>query len=201
MALKISPGSVPPEKTPPVAPKEWKDMFPSGSSPVVSAAKDCEHIWNPQTNRCVRCGEVRPGATPGPEFAKPAPKSMAQPEQSIAPTVGKLKLGGGGQVLAKTASQVQLPEPTPTPWRLPQAVQEPPAGSYTVLHAIQDLQKGRPGILMLVKKASGEGYKVERVFESGQLTATVQLSASGGLSFKTRFGLREVPQYDPVWRS
>lgn len=188
------------EKTPPwegeqeiqpKPPEAVQSVAPSGSL-VTSWGKKpvgCDHLWNPQTGKCVRC------STPKPVVSENAPLlvrsnlkfKVALPEQQVAPPLKAL-----APLRAPEKGRHSLP-PTRT-------FPSPPEGSYTILTAIKELSEGRKGTLTLRKEATGVVYTVESVYQVTAEQAHVLLLGPDGLRIKPIVGYREVPQYLPVWR-
>jgi hypothetical protein len=80
---------------------------------------------------------------------------------------------------------VPPPQPATTP------------GTYTILTALAELAAGKKGTLMLVHKATGQGYQVMGYDPS---TGKARLKGTQGQLLNPIVGEREASQYDPVWR-
>lgn len=113
-----------------------------------------------------------------------------------------LKFSGGAAPVSPAQPQsVAKVEPLPTPQSTKiQSAQSDSVPSESILQALMKKKAGDKRTLMLVKNATGMGYKVEQIFEAGQLVAVVQVTSGDKISFKTRITMREVVQYSPVWR-
>jgi hypothetical protein len=190
-----------------IKPEPAQSIAPWEGPPDQVVAKLCTaHIWNPQTGLCVRCSAPRYGTDSGLKEVLEADKLAKAPQPTgpsnlrikapvpvqqapVAPPAPKpLVLSASSQALIKSKPQPYVP-----PVRAP-------GDPYTILDALLELSKGRQGTLMLVKNKTGDGFKVESLYEADEKQATMLLSGSNGLQFRTRVSAREVPLYTPVWR-
>lgn len=143
--------------------------------------KGCSHVWNPQTNKCIRCGLHRPGF-PEVDLSKPVTKAKATLPPPLSAKAAK-SLSDSPQ-----AQSQMLPVPSDIP-------------DSSILHAIRELAGGRKGTLMLVSVKTGEGFKVESTYDVHDPNQMhIMLTGAHGFTFKPRVGFREVPLYSAVWR-
>ena len=70
----------------------------------------------------------------------------------------------------------------------------------TILTEIMAFTNGHKGTLMLVKLATGVGWKVESVYAWRAGSVQVSLSGPNGMTIRPWVGEREVSQYQAVWR-